>query len=132
MVLSASAILGWLNPKNIAYLVGSLVVAGGLWWAYSTSSENADLRQQVLANEVTIGSLEGQLDAAALARDAALAAQKRATEQLIDQERLRAEFDSTRRAIVRAAPENDAPVAPVLDDALDAIRERDLRDGTND
>lgn len=117
-------IVGWFNPKRLLMLGAAIVVSVGIYKVVDFVDDKYKLEQQVFEQQVviqqrdaTIRTKEIQLEAA---REAA-----RIAEQTLEEARKRAvAFEGARTRVINTNPDQDAPIAPVVEEALDIIRAR--------
>lgn len=124
MIPAITSVLGWLSPKKLAYLL----VAGLLTFAavQGTRFVNQALEDRT---RLTILEIENQsLEENLRTRQFLLDQQRQATEaaeRALEAEKKRAaEFDGAQNDVDNAADTDDGQIAPVLDNALEFIRNR--------
>jgi hypothetical protein len=113
----AGLLTGGLARKALKTAVPVIVVAGVGWWIVGMIEENRDLEHTVAAYEA---SME--------AKNKALAAERRKVAVLsaarAEAERRAASFRELRKELADAPKSDDGPVADVLRDTLERLRER--------
>lgn len=118
------SILGWLNPKRLLMLGAAILVSVALYKSVDFIDEKYQLEKDVFVKELVIEQQQITINGLIVERDLAVNAAL-AAEEVLDAERARAiAIASARERARNVASEDNGPVAPVLLDALDVIRDR--------
>jgi hypothetical protein len=127
-MLGFKKLLEWFNPKRLLMLLGGVVLAIALYFAVGFVDDKYALEQEVFEQTLVIQQRDASIETMGLQLAAARAATVAAEAALAAERDRAAEFTTARENVLNAAPADDGEVAPVLENALDAIR---ARRGTN-
>lgn len=124
MISIMTTALSWVSPKRLAILAG-VILAGFLSvQVVSFVGQAMDDRERVVVLEIENQSLEENLRVRQLLLTQQINATRIAEEALAAELERASEFQQAERDVFTAPEEDDAPVAPVLDNALDFLRNR--------
>ena len=120
-MIGPAALIGFLNPRNLALLGGVVIVGSLLWWGKGFVEEKFALEREVFAQSQQIQSMQARERILKTVAESQAAANEVAQRLLVEERERFAEL-STARQIVNTA--EDGPLAPVLSETLDALRAR--------
>lgn len=124
MLTSIMPFISWLNPKRIAILIASIILAWFLYQATVFVNRALDDREKVILLTVENDALRENERINDILIENQRESIKRAEEALEKEQERAEEFEQALDAVNNALPEDDAISAPVLEDALDFLRNR--------
>ena len=116
--------LAWLTPTRLINGLKVIAVSGALYLVVDFVRDHIKLQQEVFQQEIQIQQLNASNETLKEQAQFARAAQKIAEETLQAERDRAVDFEEARQRVLNSASQDDGAVAPVLEDALDFIRDR--------
>lgn len=124
MVSGVLSIFGWLNPKRLMIIGASLVLGWVAIQAVQFVNRAIEDREQVILLEVKNQALAENLRTKQLLLEAQSRITELAEEALQREKEISQDFLDAIGNTIDVPPEFDGPVAPVLEDTLEFLRQR--------